>query len=433
MCRHRRLRLPPRPNLRAPGGEERRHPPVSPLLAAGLPILVGAPGDGSSFSNSIRSGRCGQAGMTRQVTSFARPPCEVFELREHYWGLFLTRASLDPDWAAACRRIKTCRRSRSSAKGWGSRDPRLHVRRPDRESAGDRGVGFSSATGRGRDLGAGRPRHIPATTRERAGPLLDGDCRSGQGADRYNASATPAGGGDGEEALFSGRARPPATCVHGMDTASTRRGTPGGELSRRCATTGSGPQRLRYPCVGGDPNLMSKTPSHSGRATVSAGGQQRPTCGCRRRRRRDRRERTSPVTEALEEVGNPGKEVLESIRRQPPGVKGPITPRGARVSNRSTCAPPGVELYANCRPSRSLESRPAALPPGGHHRRAREHRDLYAAAGAHRVPVGGGRAEDHHKGPRISLATNAQRVCAEITLKQRDEIMIRCHLNRIRF
>jgi hypothetical protein len=38
------------------------------------------------------------------------------------------------------------------------------------------------------------------------------------------------------------------------------------------------------------------------------------------------------------------------------------------------------------------------------------------------------RAALAQSGNRFSLATNAERVCAEIMLKQRDEIMMRFHL-----
>ena len=183
-----------------------------------MPILVGAPGDGSLFLNSMKLWAMRQAGLLAELRLRARPPRR---------GLRVVRlpplGAVHPPRALARHPDPGRRRAEElqPAAGAGARpgagprgDPRLHLRRPDRQRAGDRRVAVVLPAGRGGDLGQGGPRHLPADHREHAGRLLDGDAVPGQGAAREPRALRRAGPPRSARRPCSRRSRrPPATCA----------------------------------------------------------------------------------------------------------------------------------------------------------------------------------------------------------------------------
>jgi deoxyhypusine synthase len=105
-------------------GEQEKKLKVQPGLLStchrlAVPILVGAPGDGSLFLNSMKLWAMKQAGLIPDYKFELDLHAEVLEsCAYHYWGLFEnpTRRWRRSSWAAACRRTTTCSPSRRSAR-----------------------------------------------------------------------------------------------------------------------------------------------------------------------------------------------------------------------------------------------------------------------------------------------------------------------------
>ncbi|PYQ63575.1 MAG: hypothetical protein DMF53_09800 [Acidobacteria bacterium] len=323
---------------------------VAPGLLAtcwrlGVPILVGAPGDGSLFLNSMKLWAMRQAGVLDDYEFSLDLHAEVFEsCAYHYWGLFN-----HPAHSLATLIL-----------GGG-----VHVRRPDRERAGDRGVPLLLPAGRGRDLGEGRPRHLPVDHRERAGRLLDGDAVPGQGAARQPRRLRPAGGGDRGGGSVPGGAQ-------GGRLPAPARGVPplraAGRPGRRAL-----PERVRQRGVAPEdaalsPGLRRKSqPMSKTTVTLIPGDGIGPEVSNATVRVLDAAgadiewERHIAGAEALEKYGNPlPPEVLESVRRNCLALKGPITTQvGKGFKSINVQLRQELDLYANLRPSRSLPSIPS--------------------------------------------------------------------------
>ena len=107
-----------------------------------VPILVGAPGDGSLFLNSMKLWAMQQAGLLDELRLRARPPRRGLRVvRLSLLGAVHASRALARHPDPGRRRAEELQPAAGAGARPGAgarRDPRLHLRRPDRQRAGDR-------------------------------------------------------------------------------------------------------------------------------------------------------------------------------------------------------------------------------------------------------------------------------------------------------